>query len=241
MKRNRYTPALSALLIGSLLASFSIDALAQQPAGTGSPPRPAPRSNRQWVANNKQAWANLNSDGGICSGATVSNACAQASIVLASSVCGGSARFFQRANTTWQIVNLTLILASAAFTAVGASTTIANAKLFATLGGTTGLGAVTTTINANASGDSAGITSVNTTLSNFLIFLKTGTVPGALPPQANNPPPPANPQTPGDPPPANPPANQQNAGNSPPDNATIYKFAPVFAAQCEAAAVGLGK
>jgi hypothetical protein len=31
------------------------------------------------------------------------------------------------------------------------------------------------------------------------------------------------------------------AVNTPPDNATIYKFAPVFAAQCEAAATGLGE
>jgi hypothetical protein len=31
------------------------------------------------------------------------------------------------------------------------------------------------------------------------------------------------------------------AVNTAPDNATIYKFAPVFAAQCEAAATSSGK
>jgi hypothetical protein len=115
-----------------------------------------------------------------------------------------------------------MILASAGFTAVGASTTIANARLFSTLGGTTGLGAITTTINANSSADAAGLTAVNTTLANFLIFLKSGVVPGAIAP-----------------PPA--PGATEPAVNTAPDNATIYKFAPVFAAQCEAAATSSGK
>jgi hypothetical protein len=123
-----------------------------------------------------------------------------------------------------------MILASAGFTAVGASTTIANARLFSTLGGTTGLGSITTTINANSSADAAGLTAVNTTLANFLIFLKSGVVPGAIAPQ---PTPSATDGTGATAPPG--------AGNTSPDNATIYKFAPVFAAQCEAAATSSGK
>lgn len=170
-------------------------------------PAPATKNKRQFVANNKKAWDDLAATAG-CTGTTITDACAQTAIVLVSTECGGSARFFQRASTTWQVVNLSLILASAAFTAVGASTTIANAKIFSTLGGTTGLGATTTTINANSAGDQTGLTSVNTTLANFLTFLKTGAVPGAA----------------------------ATGGGSAPDNATIYKFAPVFAAQCEAAA-----
>jgi len=146
----------------------------------------------------------------------ISNACAEAAIEQTASECGGSARFFQRSSTTWQVVNLLMIVASAGFTAVGASTTIANARLFSTLGGTTGLGAITTTINANSSADAAGLAAVNTALANFLIFLKSGIVPGTVNPQ---------------------PAS----ANAAPDNATIYKFAPVFAAQCEAAATSSGK
>jgi len=205
----RSSTVLPLLLIAALLTTSSSHTFAQTPRGA-----PAPRNKRQFVANNKAAWQALNT--GVCDGATTSDACAQASIVLAATECGGSARFFQRANTTWQVVNLLMILASAGFTAVGASTTIASARLFATLGGTTGLGAITTTINANASGDVAGLTVVNTTLTNFLIFLKTGAIPGVAP-------------------------GAPAAGNTPPDNATIYKFAPLFGSQCEAAATSSGK
>ena len=176
----------------------------------------APSNKSKWIAQNKRVWYSITSS---CSGAQISDQCAQAAIVQTTTVCGASGKYFQRATTRWKVANIVLILASAAFTAVGASTTIANAKIFATLGGTTGLGAVTTTLNANASADSAGITAVNTTLANFLVFLRTGSVPGA---------------------PATTPAGQGGGGGpqtlTPPDNATIFKLAPVFAAECEAAA-----
>jgi hypothetical protein len=178
----------------------------------------APRNKREFVAKSHAEWTALNFTGpcgDASSAGVISNACAEAAIVQTASECGGSARFFERSSRTWQVVNLLMILASAGFTAVGASTTIANARTFATLGGTTGLGAVTTTINANSSADAAGLTAVNTTLANFLIFLKSGVVPGAIAPQP--------------------------ASSAAPDNAAIYKFAPVFAAQCEAAATSSGK
>jgi len=197
---------ISILVVGSLIATLPCDGFAQ---AVSSHPK-ATRNKRQFVANNKAEWEALAK--GACSGDTVTDACAHAVIVQVATECGGSARFFQRATTTWQIVNLGLILASAAFTAVGASTTIANAKIYSTLGGTTGLGAVTTTINANAASDQTGLSAVNTTLTNFLAFLKTGVVPGQQ-------------------------AGAAGAG-TPPDNATIYKLAPVFAGQCEAAATG---
>jgi hypothetical protein len=186
----------------------------------------APRNKREFVARSHAEWTALNFTGP-CGGASsaggvISNACAEAAIEQTASECGGSARFFERSSTTWQVVNLLMILASAGFTAVGASTTIANARTLATLGGTTGLGAVTTTIHANSSADAAGLAAVNTTLANFLIFLKSGIVPGAINAQ------PASGVT-------------EPAVAAAPDNATIYKFAPVFAAQCEAAATSSGK
>jgi len=99
------------------------------------------------------------------------------------------------------VLGFSLVIASAAFTAVGASTTIADAKVFSTLGGTTGLGAATSLIAANTAGDQAGLASVNTTLGNFLKFVQTG-----------------------------------GANNAPPCNKDIYKSAPLYAAQCAAAA-----
>jgi hypothetical protein len=224
MKKNRKTLSSTVwtlILAATLLTGFPRKTPAQTTSPTNTPPTTtiaettpakATRNKRQFVSTNKKDWNIISSR---CSGATITDSCAQAAIVKTTTECGGSARFFQRSSTAWQITNLVLILSSAAFTAVGASTTIANAKIFSTLGGTTGLGATTTTINANASADQTGLASVNTTLANFLTFLKTGAVPGE--------------------------STQQGAAaaaNTPPDNATIFKLAPVFAAQCEAAATG---
>jgi hypothetical protein len=219
MKPTGGSSKLSIVLIVSLLSATAPGVFAQSTTK-------APRNKREFVAKSHAEWSALNFTGP-CSGASsaggvISNACAEAAIEQTASECGGSARFFERSSTSWQVVNLLMILASAGFTAVGASTNIANARLFSALGGTTGLGAITTTINANSSADAAGLTAVNTTLSNFLIFLKSGIVPGAIAPQ-----------------PA--PSAMEAAVNTAPDNATIYKFAPVFAAQCEAAATSSGK
>jgi hypothetical protein len=227
MKPTGVSSILSIALIAALLSVTAPGVFAQSATK-------APRNKREFVAKSHAEWTALNFTGP-CSGASsaggvISNACAEAAIEQTASECGGSARFFERSSTSWQVVNLLMILASAGFTAVGASTTIANARLFATLGGTTGLGAVTTTINANSSADAAGLSAVNTTLANFLIFLKSGIVPGALNPQ------PASSATDG-----TGATGPTGAGNTAPDNATIYKFAPVFAAQCEAAATSSGK
>jgi hypothetical protein len=97
--------------------------------------------------------------------------CANAAIVLAGRQCVSSGRFFQKAGTWWQVAEFGMLIASAGFTGVGASATIANAKVFSTLGGSTGLGAVTSTIKSNSSGDQAGLSNVNSTWSDFTKFL----------------------------------------------------------------------
>jgi hypothetical protein len=91
-------------------------------------------------------------------------------------------------------------MASAAFTGIGASTTIASAKVWSTLGGTTGLGAATASANANVTSDQVGIASVNTTLTNFTTYIQTG------------------------------------KNGNPPAAADIFKIAPLYGAQCMAAA-----
>jgi len=82
----------------------------------------------------------------------------------ASAECGDSAKFFKTGSETWKWIGFTLVIVSAASTAVGASATVANSKIWSTLGGTTGLGAVTTTVNSNVTADQNAVASVNTTL-----------------------------------------------------------------------------
>ena len=130
----------------------------------------------------------------------VTPACAQAAIVETTTQCSVGATFFKKSSRKWKWINLGLILASAAFTAVGASS-IADAKVYGVLGGTTGLGAATTTVNANASGDQNGIAAINKTLQDFLAFVQKGGKDG-----------------------------------KPPDPETIYRVAPIYAAECSAAA-----
>lgn len=118
---------------------------------------------------NQTAWAGILSN---CD-ENVTSACAQAAILQTTAQCSAGAQFFKKSARKWQWINLTLILASAGFTAVGASS-LANAKVFGVLGGTTGLGAATTAVNASASGDQNGITAVNKTLQDFLTFVHKG-------------------------------------------------------------------
>jgi hypothetical protein len=88
--------------------------------------------------------------------------------------CSASAKFFKKDTRVWNIISFSMVLASAAFTAVGASSTLANAKIFSTLGGTTGLGAVTAAANTNVSADQGGLAALNTVNSTFLKFVQTG-------------------------------------------------------------------
>jgi hypothetical protein len=125
------------------------------------------------LAANNAAWQALLSEPR-CTG-TVTDDCATAAIALAESTCSTSAILFQKDTKGWQIADFAFIVASAAFTGVGASTTLAQAKVFSTLGGTTGLGAVTSTLNANITSDQAGITSIIANQNDLQTFLLSAT------------------------------------------------------------------
>jgi hypothetical protein len=118
----------------------------------------------------------------MCPSGQITDQCAAAAILMASNECSASAKWFKRDSRTWLYLNIGLLLASAIFTGVGASTTIANAKVWSTLGGTTGLGAVTSSVNANVSSDQAGVASVNATLASFITFATTGGANKLVPP-----------------------------------------------------------
>jgi hypothetical protein len=168
MKRNRYSStAFVALLTAALLAVFPLDTLAQE---NKIIPRIA-KTKALFIQSNNDAWAKLAAT--TCSGATVTPQCAQAAIVEAETECAASAKYFTKDTKLWRYLGFALIIASAGFTGVGASATIANAKVYSTLGGTTGLGAVTSTINANVTSDQTGLATVNTTLSTFLKYVQT--------------------------------------------------------------------
>ena len=193
MKRNTYgSAALVALLIAALLAAFSSDTLAENVQ---------PRNYKTKALMNKgnaEGWNNVATK---CTTTPVSDECAQAAIVETTTECGADAQLFTKDVKVWKIIGFAMVAASAAFTGVGASATIANAKKYSTLGGTTGLGAVTTNINSNVTTDQGGLTALNTVLTNFLTYVQTG-----------------------------------GTNKAAPDNASIYKSAPIYAAQCAAAA-----
>ncbi len=120
-----------------------------------------------FIANNNKVWSSL-----LATCSDVDDACANAAIFAASSECEDSAKFFRKGTKGWQIFSISLTLASAAFTGVGASATLANAKVFSTLGGSTGLAALVPTLNANATGDQAGMVAVSTTLSSLQAYAR---------------------------------------------------------------------
>jgi len=118
------------------------------------------RTHGAFNKNNAEGWAWVESR---CS-TTNDVKCAHAAVLEASAECGDSAKFFKTGSETWKWIGFTLVIVSAASTAVGASATVANSKIWSTLGGTTGLGAVTTTVNSNVTADQNAVASVNTTL-----------------------------------------------------------------------------
>jgi hypothetical protein len=112
-----------------------------------------------------------------------SDQCSAAAIMMASNQCTASAKFLKKDAKSWQYLSFSLLLASAAFTGLGAASTIAGSttvpKVFSTLGGTTGLGAVVSSANANVSTDQTGLVSINTTLNQFITYVTTGGTKGA--------------------------------------------------------------
>jgi hypothetical protein len=110
-------------------------------------------------------WNTLMAAGQPCDSAkTPDTACAAAAIALASQQCSKDASFFQRQKIGYSRFSLFLILLSAGFTGVGASSTIANAKIYSTLGGTTGIGAATTAVNSDATADQTSLTAIATAI-----------------------------------------------------------------------------
>jgi hypothetical protein len=145
--------AVAALLIAALLVVFPADTLAQSRA------RLAAKTQKAWLKAVKAQCTNVDA------------ACAQAAIVQTEMVCAESGKFYSKGSTAWQWISFSLVIASAASTAVGASATVANAKIWSTLGGTTGLGAVTTNINANVTSDQNGLAAVEAAHQKFLALV----------------------------------------------------------------------
>jgi hypothetical protein len=100
--------------------------------------------------------------------------CAQAAVAEVNLECTESSKFFRKGSTTWTWINFAMIVSSAVFTGVGASTTIANAKVFSTLGASTALGSVATTATTNSTADQGWLLAINSTLDSFLKFVQAG-------------------------------------------------------------------
>jgi hypothetical protein len=159
------TRACALTLIAALLAALPTNMFAKDAKfakGDGMPKRSG-RSHKAFNQNNALGWAWVRAQ---CTDPDTVE-CAQAAVLEASTECGDSAKFFKTGSETWKWIGFTLVIVSAASTAVGASTTIANSKVWSTLGGTTGLGAVTTTVNSNVTADQNAVAAVNATLDNL--------------------------------------------------------------------------
>jgi hypothetical protein len=118
-----------------------------------------------------------------CTANPVTDQCAAAAIAMASNQCAASAKFLKKDTKSWQYLSFGLLLASAAFTGVGAASTLAGSttvpKVFSTLGGATGIGTVVSSNNTNVSSDQAALASINTTLNQFITYVTTGAAKGA--------------------------------------------------------------
>jgi hypothetical protein len=163
--------ALVALLVSAALAASPLDAFAQQAAATIV--NRNYRNKAEMIKGTEQGWAAV-----VQQCATVNDACAAAVNAEVTGECAADAQLFTRHTKNWKTLSFALILASAAFTGVGAAPTIAGStsipKVFSALGGTTGLGAVTSTVNSNVASDQAGLAAINTELTEWLTFLQTG-------------------------------------------------------------------
>jgi hypothetical protein len=125
-------------------------------------------------ASDQRAWENVQGAGQPCdSSKTPDLTCALQAISLASQQCSADAKFFQRQRSGLSTLSLVLILISAGFTGVGASSTIANAKIYSTLGGTTGIGAATTSINSDVSSDQSSLTQISTDIGKLTTLAST--------------------------------------------------------------------
>jgi hypothetical protein len=177
--------ALVALLVSAALAASPCDAFTQAataPAATGQSATGQTaaavvirnyRNKADLEKGTELGWAAVVEQCG-----TVNDACAAAANAEVTAECAADAQLFSKHTKNWKVLGFALIIASAGFTGAGAAATIAGSttipKIFSTLGGTTGLGAVTATVNSNVAGDQAGLTAIDTELTEWLTFLQTG-------------------------------------------------------------------
>ena len=166
MKSTGCSKVCAVFLIATLLAVFPTDTLAKETVFSqgSAPPVRLGRTHAAFNKNNSIGWQWVRAQ---CTANPKTVDCAQAAVLETSTICGDSAKFFKRGSETWKWIGFTMVLVSAASTAVGASTTIANAKIWSTLGGTTGLGAVTTSVNSNITTDQNALAAINATLASF--------------------------------------------------------------------------
>jgi hypothetical protein len=168
--------AMVVVLIGAVLGQFSAQTLrADDLQDTKNAPKIKTKSVSAFNGSIQDGWTWVATKP--CAQASpgnVTDQCAAAALLMASNVCSASAKFLKKDSQMWKIISVSMLVASAAFTGIGASTTLANAKIWSTLGGTTGLGAVTSSVNANVTNDQTGLASINTTLGNLITYVTTG-------------------------------------------------------------------
>jgi hypothetical protein len=222
----RYCSALPALFAGVAIVVIPLSAWAQvqaQPQAVEAAEvqtqslakltmRSVEKTKGDFNEDNNRIWSNLLA---ACSppGATanMNDSCATQAIYAALGECEASARYFKKDNKGWQIINILLTLASAGFTAVGASTTVSGQKIWSTLGGGTGLLSGQTALNGYASGDLTGLGSINSTITtlNTLVQGQSGSNSGS-----------------------------NTGSNAKPDPLTLFRAARAYGAACASAANG---
>jgi hypothetical protein len=145
-------------------------------------------SRKKFSESTLSGWAWLHDQ---CNVSPITDQCAASAIQMASNQCAASAKFLKKDTKSWQYLSFGLLMASAAFTGVGAASTLAGStvvpKVFSTLGGTTGLGTAVAAANTNVSSDQGALLSINTTLNQFITYVTTGSPKGAASPPGISP------------------------------------------------------
>ena len=170
------------LLMVSLLAAFPANTFGQaiDPAVAKKMLAINTSSRKKFAQSAGQGWVWVLNQ---CPTTPVSDQCAAAAVMVASTQCSASAKFLRQDTNLWRYLSFGLLLGSAAFTGLGAAATLNGSttlpKIFSTLGGATGLGAVASTVNSNVTTDQNALTSINTTLNNLILYVTTGAPKGA--------------------------------------------------------------
>jgi hypothetical protein len=219
----RHCKALSILFAGAALTtgiplstqaqaqSQAVNAEVQTESLTTLMTRNVEKTKGDFNENNNKIWSKLLNACSPPSATSVNDSCATEAVYAALGECEASARYFKKDNKGWQIVSLVLTLASAASTAVGASTTVFEPKIWSTLGGATGLLSGRTTLNGYASGDLTGLGAINSTINtlNTTVQGQSGSNTGS-----------------------------NTGANAKPDPLTLFRSARAYGAACASAANG---